>query len=100
MDVSFREILVRNLRGLKSCHALDAAAEAANMTKMPSSNLEASIISIDIDKEVANDIYQTVDRNKGTFVLCDLANLPFKNHTFCCIVCDLAISTIENWRHR
>ena len=77
----------------------DAATGAANMTKRLSSNLETSIMSIDVGKEVAKDIYQIVDRNRVTFVLCDLANLPFKNHAFCCIACDLTISTIENWEH-
>lgn len=52
-DVSFREILVRNLTGLKSCYVLDAATGAANTTRILSSKLEASIVSIDVDREVA-----------------------------------------------
>jgi ubiquinone/menaquinone biosynthesis C-methylase UbiE len=78
---------------------LDAATGDANTTKMLSSKLEASIISVDFDREVAEDIYQVVDKDKVTFVLCDLANLPFRNETFCCVICDLTLSTIENWKH-
>jgi ubiquinone/menaquinone biosynthesis C-methylase UbiE len=98
-DVGFREILARELTGLKLRYVLDAATGGANMTKMLSSKLEASIISIDVDREVAEDIYQIVDKDKVTFVQCDLANLPFENDTFCCVICDLTLSTIENWKH-
>jgi ubiquinone/menaquinone biosynthesis C-methylase UbiE len=78
---------------------LDAATGGANMTKLLSNKLEASIISVDVDREVAEDIYQVVNKNRVTFVLCDLANLPFRNGAFCCVVCDLTLSTIEDWRH-
>lgn len=29
-----------------------------------------------------------------------MANLPFKNHTFCCVIWDLTFSAIENWKHQ
>lgn len=91
--------MVKRLADLKSCYILDAATGGANMAKMLSSNLNAYIISVDIDREVAEDIYEIVDKQKVQFVLCDLASMPFRNGAFCCIVCDLTLSTIENWRH-
>ena len=56
--------MAKRLADLKSCYILDAATGGANMAKMLSSNLNAYIISVDIDREVAEDIYEIVDKQK------------------------------------
>lgn len=92
--------MTKELKGLKSCRVLDAGTGAGNMTKVLSDNLKASIVSVDLNKQVFPYVYEKVDRRKVGFVSCDLANLPFREATFCCIVCDLVISTSENLQHR
>jgi len=93
---NYREVLVKKLVNLKSCYILDAATGAGGMTKFLCDNLNASIISVDLDREVFQDIWEKVKKQKVNFVLCDLASLPFNNQVFCCVVCDVTISTIEN----
>lgn len=93
---SYRRGLVKKLIHLKSCYILDAATGAGGMTKLLCDNLDVSIISVDLDGEVFQDVLGKVEKRKANFVLCDLANLPFNSQVFCCVVCDLTISAIEN----
>jgi len=67
------------------------------MTKALSDNVNAPVISVDVNRRVFPHVYGRVDRKKVDFVSCDFAHLPFKEGTFCCIVCDLVISTSQNW---
>jgi ubiquinone/menaquinone biosynthesis C-methylase UbiE len=91
----YRETVVRKLTGLKWRYVSDMATRDANMTKMSSSKLKSLIISVG-NREVAGDICQVVEKDKVTFVPCDLANVPFRDEAFCCVVCVLTLSTIED----
>jgi ubiquinone/menaquinone biosynthesis C-methylase UbiE len=96
--INYREALAKKLTNLESCYILDAGTGAGSMTKVLSDNLNAPIINIDLNKQVFHYVYEKVDRQKVSFVACDFANLPFKEDTFCSIICDLVISTSENWQ--
>lgn len=95
-DSNYREVVVKKLSSLKSCYVLDAATGAGGMTRLLCDNLNASIISVDSDREVFEEIKREFEKQKVDFVLCDLASLPFKNQAFCCVVCDVTISAVEN----
>jgi ubiquinone/menaquinone biosynthesis C-methylase UbiE len=88
-------VLVRKLASLKSCLILDAATGVGGMTKILSDNLNASIISVDLDREVFQDVNKTFEKKRVDFVLCDLASLPFNGQVFCCIVCDVTLSAVD-----
>lgn len=96
-NVNYREVLVKRLAVLKSCYILDAGTGAGAMTKVLSDHLNVSIVSVD-DRRVFPYVYEKVDGKKVEFVACDFANLPFEEGAFCCNVCDLVISTSEDWQ--
>jgi len=82
---------------LRSCYILDAGTGAGSMTEALSDNINAPVIGVDVNRQVFPHVYGKVDRKKVDFVACDFANLPLRESAFCCIVCDLVMSTSQNW---
>jgi ubiquinone/menaquinone biosynthesis C-methylase UbiE len=95
--LNYREALARRLRVLKPCIVLDAGTGAGIMTKALSNGLDSSVVSIDVNKRVFPYLFGKINRNRVHFVACDFAQLPFREDTFSCVVCDLVISTSQVW---
>lgn len=96
--LNYREVLVQRLRALKPCIILDAGTGAGAMTKALSNGLGSSVVSIDSNKRVFPYLFQKVNKRRVHFVACDFAHLPFAENVFCCVVCDLVISTSREWK--
>jgi ubiquinone/menaquinone biosynthesis C-methylase UbiE len=96
--LNYREAVVQRLRVLKPCTVLDAGTGAGIMTKALSSGLDSFVVSIDANKRVFSNVCNMVDRHRVDFVTCDFAHLPFEESVFCCVVCDLVISTSREWK--
>lgn len=96
--LNYREALVRRLGVLKACMILDAGTGAGAMTRTLVNSLSLSVVSIDVNKRVFPYISEKVDRNRVFFLACDFAHLPFKENVFSYIVCDLVISTSQEWK--
>jgi len=90
--------LAKRLSNLESCFVLDAGTGAGNMTKVLTDRLSVYVVSADFNRRVFRTVRGRVDRKKVDFIACDFASLPFKDESFRCIICDLVISTSENWR--
>ena len=97
-ETNYREVLTRRLSNLESCFVLDAGTGAGSMTKILTEHLNVHVVSADANRHVFPSVRGTVDKGKVDFVVCDFASLPFIDESLCCIVCDLVISTSENWR--
>ncbi len=95
---NYREVLAERLSNLKSCFLLDAGTGAGSMTKVLAKRLNVHVVSADVNRRVFPTVRRRVDRQKVDFIVCDFASLPFKDESLCCIVCDLVISTSQNWR--
>lgn len=96
--VSYRVVLARRLSSLESCFVLDAGTGAGSMTKVLAKYLSAHVVSADVNRRVFPIVRAEVDKRKVDFIACDFTNLPFRDESLCCVVCDLVISTSENWR--
>lgn len=95
--INYREVLARRLPNLESCFVLDAGTGAGNMTKILTEHLSIHVVSADANRHVFPTARGRVDMRKVDFIACDFASLPFRDNSLCCIICDLVISTSENW---
>ncbi len=96
--INYREVLASRLSNSPSGVVLDAGTGAGKMTKILTDHLNAYVVSADVNAHVFPTVRETVDRRKIDFIACDFANLPFRDQSLCCVVCDLVISTSECWR--
>jgi ubiquinone/menaquinone biosynthesis C-methylase UbiE len=97
-EANYREALTKRLSNLESCFVLDAGTGAGSMTKVLTEHLGVHVVSADVNRHVFPSVRGRVDKKKVDFVACDFASLPFRDESLCCIICDLVISTSENWR--
>ena len=97
-ETNYREVLAKRLSNLESCFILDAGTGAGNMTKILIEHLSVHVVSADVNRHVFPTVRGRVGKRKVDFIACDFTSLPFKDESLCCIICDLVISTSENWR--
>lgn len=68
------------------------------MTQALANGLSMFVVSIDANKRVFARACEKVGRNRVDFLACEFAHLPFRENAFCCVVCDLVISTSQEWK--
>lgn len=96
--MNYREDLVRRLRALKAGIVLDAGTGAGTVTQTLVNGLNLFVVSIDVNKRVFQQVSKKVDGRKVDFLACDFAHLPFRENVFSCVICDLVISTSQEWK--